>query len=238
MSGTLPAMRSTPAVIGPRRKCLHDLSVAILAPMLALVPLACGTDSAAPTPTITPSTDVGGNIRLSTTPTAQWGDTASCAIPPGTATMGTSAGEGIAGVQAYPAASRDHTAGCLDYPMYPPVGGAHNGKWATCGFYSSPVPVVHAVHSMEHGAVWITFSPDLPAAQVKAIKAATDRSTFVLANPYPALGSPIVLSAWTRQLRVDSTSDPRFEAFISTYVQGPQTPELGASCASAAGRPG
>lgn len=215
------------------------LTIAAAVGVLAVLAPACGTDQGdAPTETVAPSTLVGGAIRLSTTPVANWGEPATCPIPPGTDTDGTTAPEGVTGVQAYPAASRDHTEGCLTFSMYPPVGGAHNGNWATCGFYSSPVPAVYAVHSMEHGAVWIAFSPDITASEVTAIKVATDRSTFVLASPYPALGSPIVLSAWTRQLRITSTSDPRFAEFINTYVQGPQTPELGAPCTNGVGKPG
>jgi hypothetical protein len=47
----------------------------------------------------------------------------------------------------------------VDYPQSPPVGGPHNPIWQNCGFYSKPVRDEYAVHSMEHGAVWITYSP-------------------------------------------------------------------------------
>ena len=64
------------------------------------------------------------------------------------------------------------------------------------------------------------------------------KSPFILASPYPGLGSTIVLSAWTRQLTLSSVTDPRFAKFISTYLQGPQTPELGAPCEGGMGTPG
>jgi hypothetical protein len=65
-------------------------------------------------------------------------------------------------VRSYSNLSRDHTKEPVDYPQSPPVGGPHNPIWQNCGFYSKPVRNENAVHSMEHGAVWITYSPDLP----------------------------------------------------------------------------
>ena len=212
----------------------------LLLPLIALALLAsCGTDTSGDANvTIAPTTLANGDIKISSTPTDQWGPTSTCPIPAGNNVQGTAATEGIEGVQAFPTQSQDHKDGCLTYANYPPIGGAHNQAWATCGFYSSPVPLVNAVHSMEHGGVWVTFSPDISQAELKVIIAATGSSPFVLASPYPNLGAPIVLSAWTRQLRLDSTSDPRFAKFISTYVQGPQTPELGPPCKQGFGTPG
>ena len=42
------------------------------------------------------------------------------------------------------------------------------------------------------------------------------------------LPSPVVLSAWGRQLGVDSAADPAVAAFVRAFSQGPQTPEPGA----------
>src|SRR6185369_14834468 len=89
----------------------------------------------------------------------------------------------------------------------------------------------HAVHSMEHGAVWITYRPDLPAAQVQRLKAAA-ADDFVLLSPYPGLAHPVVASAWNRQLAFDDPSSPGLEGFIGQYKNNPSsTPEFGAPCA-------
>jgi predicted small secreted protein len=139
-------------------------------------------------------------------------------------------------VKSYSNLSRNHTKEPVDYPQTPPVGGPHNPIWQNCGFYSKPVRNEHAVHSMEHGAVWITYSPDLPKDQVAKIKSLTQKS-YVLASPYPGLPAPLVASAWGKQLRLNSTNDPRLEQFVRAYRQGPQTPEPGAPCRGGVGSP-
>jgi predicted small secreted protein len=141
-----------------------------------------------------------------------------------------------AGVTSYSNLSRDHTKEPVDYPQSPPVGGPHNPIWQNCGFYSKPVRDENAVHSMEHGAVWITYSPDLPKDRVEKIKSLTQKS-YVLASPYPGLPAPLVASAWGKQLRLNSTNDPRLEQFVRAYRQGPQTPEPGAPCRGGVGSP-
>lgn len=40
----------------------------------------------------------------------------------------------------------------------------------------------------------------------------------------------MTITAWGKQLSVDSSSDGRLAAFIQKYRQGPQTPEPGAVC--------
>jgi predicted small secreted protein len=142
----------------------------------------------------------------------------------------------LAGVTSYSNLSRDHTKEPVDYPQSPPVGGPHNPIWQNCGFYSKPVRDENAVHSMEHGAVWITYAPDLPKDQVEKIKSLTQKS-YVLASPYPGLPAPLVASAWGKQLRLNSTNDPRLEQFVRAYRQGPQTPEPGAPCRGGVGSP-
>ncbi|MFB9375589.1 DUF3105 domain-containing protein [Kineococcus gynurae] len=123
-----------------------------------------------------------------------------------------------------------HVTTPVDYAESPPVGGPHNGVPQTCGVYDTAVPNENAVHSLEHGAVWITYRPDLPADQVEALRADAQGQSYVLMSPYPDLPSPVVLSAWNNQLRLDSGEDPRIGAFLARFVQGSQTPEPGAAC--------
>lgn len=119
----------------------------------------------------------------------------------------------------------------------PPVGGVHSPRWQTCGIYDQPVEDKNAVHSMEHGAVWITYQPDLPAEEVETLRGLVHDQSYLLLSPYPGLQSPVVLNAWGVQLEVDAASDERVADFIDTYRLGPQTPEFGAACDDGVGVP-
>lgn len=134
-------------------------------------------------------------------------------------------------------AAGQHTSETVDYAQTPPTGGEHADAWQNCGFYTQPIGNENAVHSLEHGAVWITYQPDLQSDQLERLGQLAEDQSHVLASPYEGLDSPIVASAWGYQLRVDSADDPALEQFLRAYVQGPQTPEPGAACSGGVGTP-
>jgi hypothetical protein len=128
----------------------------------------------------------------------------------------------------YPAGQ--HVAGRLTWKESPPVGGAHNVAWQNCGVYNQPIHNEHAVHSLEHGAVWIAYRPDLPSDEVQRL-AALAADDYMLVSPYPGLAVPVVATAWNHQIRLDGAEDPRLVAFIDEYRNNPRnTPEFGAPC--------
>lgn len=141
------------------------------------------------------------------------------------------------GTQEFEVDTANHVAEDQDYTQTPPVGGDHDSAWQNCGVYREPVREEHAVHSLEHGAVWITYRPDLDDEAIQALEERAQGETHVLVSPFEGLSDPVVLSAWGRQLAVDSAEDERIDAFISAFQQGPQSPEAGASCSGAIGEP-
>ena len=142
-----------------------------------------------------------------------------------------SAGGAPDGVQTYDVGPAGvHRTGDVDYEQSPPVGGPHNPVWQNCGYYDEPVRDENAVHSLEHGAVWITYSPDLPQDQVTDLQNIAQSRSYILVSPYPGLDSPVVASAWGKQVALDGANDPGLESFIKAYRLGPQTPEPGAVC--------
>jgi hypothetical protein len=124
-----------------------------------------------------------------------------------------------------------HVAGPIAYTESPPVGGPHHVVWQNCGIYDVPIHNEHAVHSLEHGAVWITYRSDLPSDQVQILRSAAS-DDFMLLSPYTGLASPVVASAWNHQIRLDGAADSRLQPFIDRYKNNPDTtPEFGAPCA-------
>ncbi|MEY4174174.1 MAG: hypothetical protein RI900_1339 [Actinomycetota bacterium] len=135
------------------------------------------------------------------------------------------------GTMTFTGLEQTHVDTPVEYPQTPPVGGPHSPQWQTCAFYGAAIPAERGVHSMEHGAVWITHSPDLPAEQVEVLKALQQSGREVLVSPFEGLPTPVVASAWGKQLQLPSAGDPRLEVFVSMFDDGPQTPELGTPCA-------
>jgi hypothetical protein len=110
-----------------------------------------------------------------------------------------------------------HAWGPLQYPQSPPVGGKHNFNWQNCmgDVYDAPIASEHAVHSLEHGAVWVTYNPDkLSKDQVALLAKRVRGKEYMLMSPYPGLDKPISLQAWGYQLKLDSATDGRIDEFI------------------------
>ncbi|HUR50583.1 MAG TPA: DUF3105 domain-containing protein [Mycobacteriales bacterium] len=129
---------------------------------------------------------------------------------------------------------RNHVNGPVSYPNQrdtPPVGGDHNPIPQSCQAYTSPIANEHAVHSLEHGAVWITYNPDkVTPADIAVLKADLEESPFRMLSPYPGLKKPISLQAWGEQVFVDKASDKRIKTFLKYFTSGPQDLERGSAC--------
>lgn len=148
------------------------------------------------------------------------------------------ASQEIEGVQEYPDVTFDHVEGTVEYEQSPPVGGNHNPVWTNCGVYTEPVPNENSVHSMEHGAVWVTYDPEMDQAEIDELTELVGTRSYVLLSPYPGLDTPIAASAWGLQLKVDSADDARLGTFLDKYIQGEQTREPGAACSGGITPPG
>jgi len=145
-------------------------------------------------------------------------------------------GTEVDGVQTFDNTS-SHVEGVVDYPQNPPAGGAHNPAWLNCGVYTEPVPAENAVHSLEHGALWVTYDPSISDAALESLRSQLP-STYVILSPFDDLPAPIVLSGWNSQLQVDDADDPRIATFIEEYWQSQNVPEPGALCTGAVDAPG
>ncbi len=146
------------------------------------------------------------------------------------------------GTQTFAEADHSHVTGSVTYDRVPPAGGPHNSAALNCGIYVQPVPNENAVHSLEHGAVWITYQPTLAADQIAALQQLVASSyvgteRYLILSPYAGLPSPIVASAWGAQLSLDQASDSRLTDFIHHFAGGAQGGEQGAACSGGVGSP-
>lgn len=149
----------------------------------------------------------------------------------------------IEGVVILPDQGAGHQEGDIHDDEDVPAGGLHNSVWQNCGIYDEPIREENVVHSMEHGAVWIAYQPDLPADQVETMRELVraerqrQREPLIVLAPKPELDVPIVATAWRVQLKLEDANDERLQAFVDQYQRGPLTPEPGANCVNGTGEP-
>jgi len=141
----------------------------------------------------------------------------------------------ISGVTFLREPDRNHANGVVHYDAAPPVGGNHAAVIADCSgtVYPNPIANENAMHSLEHGAAWITYQPGLAKAQVDALAKLVTGQDHTLMSPYPGLKTKVSLQSWGYQLFVDSATDARIQQFLDTVRYNPKTtPEYGASCSN------
>ena len=145
--------------------------------------------------------------------------------------------EDIAGLQTYDySAGQEHVETAVDYTESPPVGGPHAPppQWADCTGTVYDIDIRHenAVHSLEHGAAWITYNPDeVSDADIAKLAELVDGQSGRMLSPYAGLDSPVSIQSWNHQLKVDSASDERIQQFADFFTYNTDFyPEPGASC--------
>ncbi len=141
----------------------------------------------------------------------------------------------IAGIEEYDyAAGQQHVTTPVEYTESPPIGGEHDLQWADCTGTVYDVDIRHenAVHSLEHGAVWITYDPDaLSEDEIATLADLVEGTSGLMLSPYEGQSSPISLQSWNHQLSVDSVTDERIQQYTDFMTFNDDFyPEVGASC--------
>jgi hypothetical protein len=139
-------------------------------------------------------------------------------------------------VKTYPATTNRSVEGKIEYEQRPPTNGDHAPIWQNCGFYSKPIDDRTAVHSMDHGVVWISYRPNLSADQIQTLRGYGDEN-YVIVSPYPGLPTPVVVTAWRNQLKLKSADDPRLRQFVSQFRISEIAPLSGNRCIGGVGDP-
>lgn len=140
------------------------------------------------------------------------------------------------GIEVFPATTNETVEGEIEYARRPPTNGDHDPLWQNCGYYPEPIDDRTAVHSMDHGVVWISYRPDLPAGEVETLRGYGDEE-YVIVSPYPGLPAPVVATAWRVQLRLDGADDPRLRQFVDQFRNTELAPLSGNRCVDGVGEP-
>lgn len=139
--------------------------------------------------------------------------------------------EGIPeGAQAIPLDDPVHVDGPIEYESAVPAGGPHNPIPLDCDIYEFEVPQENAVHSLEHGAVWITYRPDIGDDAIDALEGVANTRRKAIVSPVSAQSAPIMATAWGWQLELDDPDDIRIRQFFNAFESASSAPEPGALC--------
>lgn len=148
----------------------------------------------------------------------------------------------VEGIQTWSDIDYTHVEGAVDYEgeygMNPPAGGSHNSAWLNCGIYEEPQQAEYAVHALEHGAVWVTYNPELVSGDDLSALRDSLPGSYIVLSPIAELDAPVVASAWGAQVKLDGVDDERLSDFVEKYWKSGDVPEPGARCDGAIDGPG
>ncbi len=141
----------------------------------------------------------------------------------------------LVNVETFPSMGSGHLAEGETPPQYnssPPTSGRHSPASAQCGIYETGIPDPVQIHILEHGTVIIQYQPGLAEAEIEAVHAyARTKPSHVLVAPNSGLSHPVVVTSWTRILRLDSADIDIIDVYYDRFVR--TGPEVGVPCAFA-----
>jgi len=133
----------------------------------------------------------------------------------------------LARVHSEPSQGRDH----VPSPRYEsrfPLSGPHQPRWTSTGIYENPQPLGKLVHALEHGNIVIYYDEPGPEVMDRLRTWAglfNDKWSGIVLTPKAGLGEAVVLTAWTKRLRLAPFEPAAAAAFIDTYRgRGPENP--------------
>lgn len=130
----------------------------------------------------------------------------------------------------------------VEFATSPSTGGNHYPFWQNCGYYTVEVPEGAATHTLEHGAVWITYNAnEMSDEDLAVLSTLSDGNQKLLITPYDH-DDAVILSAWGVQQRgvpapASAAGTAAITDFIAAWVDNPELAEAGVPCDRSAGVP-
>ncbi|SCZ06898.1 Protein of unknown function [Paenibacillus polysaccharolyticus] len=121
-----------------------------------------------------------------------------------------------------------HTEEPIQYEMKIPTSGPHNPHDIQFGFYTDFPGYPYLVHNMEHGDIIIYYrenASDELKEHLQYLAKFRQAGSGILAVPNKDIpdGSEIVVTAWTKTMKLDKFDDAKVGTFIHRYInQGPE----------------
>ncbi|WP_338540961.1 DUF3105 domain-containing protein [Paenibacillus tundrae] len=121
-----------------------------------------------------------------------------------------------------------HTEEPINYEMTIPTSGPHNPHDIKFGFYTDFPGYPYLVHNLEHGDIIIYYREDATDQLKDHLKYLTkfrEAGAGILAVPNKDIpeGSEVVVTAWTKTMKLATFNDAKVGAFIQKYInQGPE----------------
>ena len=129
---------------------------------------------------------------------------------------------------------RNHVPGLTSKPNTKPeidASGDHDTSPLPWQVYDQEVPDANVIHNLEHGGIYISYRPDLPADQVAKLKGLFSkpysRKGFspikAIVAPRAANSAPIVVSSWTRSMKLDKYNEEKLvDYYLRNYGRAPE----------------
>lgn len=128
-------------------------------------------------------------------------------------------------VEDFPIEGRDHVpAGTsVDYQTNPPTSGSHLAEAEKWGIFSNEIDDMAAVHSMEHGGIWISYK-DISQEEIVILEeVGKQNSQSTVVSPRSGNDSKIVIASWGKMVKLETAEKALIQKYIDTYKN--QAPE-------------
>lgn len=102
-----------------------------------------------------------------------------------------------------------------DYNSNPPTSGSHYAQPTDWGIYQEEQKDENAVHSLEHGGIWISYKPDIDKETKGKLEEIGKRyPNSVVVSPREANDTPIAVASWGRLEKLTTFDENRIVEFI------------------------